>query len=358
MSAMEELKQKITQEIETATDLKALDEIRVNALGKKGAVTGLMQKIATLPPEERKSYGQAVNDVKTALETMLESRLAVLKKKELDARLIKEAVDVTLPAYDLDTQGSVHPITQTIEELVGIFADMGFDSATGPSLEDDFHNFTALNFPPNHPARAMHDTFYITPENEGDEPHVLRTHTSPVQIRYMEAHQPPIKMVCHGRVYRSDYDQTHTPMFHQMEGLMVDETTNFGHLKGTLKEALSAFFGVKDLPLRFRPSFFPFTEPSTEIDIGCSWKNGELVIGEGDKWMEVLGAGMVHPNVLKNCGYDPQKLQGFAFGMGIERLAMLKYGIPDLRTFFDADLRWMKHYGFMALQRPNRAIGE
>lgn len=358
MSAMEELKQKITQEISAASDLKTLNDIRVNALGKKGAVTSLMQKIGSLSPEERKTYGQAVNDVKVSLEQLLEERFSVLKKAEMNARLEKESVDVTLPVRELDTQGSVHPITQTIEELVAIFADMGFDSATGPSLEDDFHNFTALNFPPNHPARAMHDTFYIIPEKEGDEPHVLRTHTSPVQIRYMEKHQPPVKMVCHGRVYRSDYDQTHTPMFHQMEGLMIDKTTNFGHLKGALQDALSAFFGVKNLPLRFRPSFFPFTEPSTEIDIGCSWKNGELIIGEGDKWMEVLGAGMVHPNVLKNCGYNPDEVQGFAFGMGVERLAMLKYGIPDLRTFFDADLRWMKHYGFMSLQRPNRAVGE
>jgi phenylalanyl-tRNA synthetase alpha chain len=358
MQSLNELQEKALESVKAANDMVALEEQRVAYLGKKGLITGQMKNIATLPSEQRKDFGQAVNAVKQAVTDAIEARKTVLKRAEMDARLQNETVDISLPVRESDTQGAVHPITQTIEEMVAIFAEQGFNVATGPSLEDDFHNFTALNFPPNHPARTMHDTFYITPENENDTPNVLRTHTSTVQVRYMKEHQPPVKMICHGRVYRSDYDQTHTPMFHQIEGLMVDKTTHFGHLKGILQDFLSAFFEVDDLPVRFRPSFFPFTEPSAEVDIGCSWKNGELVIGGGDKWMEILGCGMVHPNVLKNVGYDPEKLQGFAFGMGVERLAMLKYGIPDLRTFFDADLRWLKHYGFAALQRPSRAMGE
>ncbi len=357
MSHLKEIEKDVSAAIAAANDIKALEETRVAALGKSGSVTGLLKTISTLPVEERKSFGQEVNVLKNRLAEAIEERAQILKLADLNKRLETETVDISLPIYERG-QGTLHPITQTTDEMIAIFADMGFDVVTGPDLENDFHNFTALNFPANHPARQMHDTFYITPEQEGVEPKLLRTHTSTVQIRHMLENKPPIKIIVPGRVYRSDYDMTHTPMFHQVEGLVIDKTTHMGHLKGCLTDFLRAFFNLDDLPVRFRPHYFPFTEPSAEVDIGYSRNDGGLKIGAGDQWMEILGCGMVHPNVIRNCGLDPDEYQGFAFGMGVDRLAMLKFGIPDLRTFFDPDIRWLKHYGFSIFEQPNRALGD
>ena len=286
----------------------------------------------------------------------LAARKAALEGAALEAKLAAERLDMTLPA-DAAPKGSVHPVSQVMDEIAEIFADMGFAVATGPEIEDDWRNFTALNIPETHPARAMHDTFYFPDKDAEGRAMLLRTHTSPVQVRTMMSQEPPIRIIAPGRVYRSDSDATHTPMFHQVEGLVIDRTTHMGHLKGCLVDFCRAFFEVDDLPLRFRPSYFPFTEPSAEVDIGCSWKGGELRIGAGDSWLEILGSGMVHPNVIANCGLDPAVYQGFAFGMGIDRIAMLKYGIPDLRSFFDSDLRWLRHYGFSALEWPSLTQG-
>jgi phenylalanyl-tRNA synthetase alpha chain len=316
-----------------------------------------MKTLGGMSPEERKTAGAELNVLKDEIAALIEKQASQLKAQEMDARLAAETLDVTLTTRP-ERKGSIHPISQAIDEMVSIFADMGFSIAEGPDLEDDFHNFTALNFPLGHPAREMHDTFYL-PNDERQEGEaqkkLLRTHTSTVQIRHMLKNKPPIKIICFGRVYRSDYDMTHTPVFHQMEGLVIDKSTHMGHLKGCLMDFVRSYFEIDDLPARFRPSFFPFTEPSAEMDIGCTRKEGGLQVGEGDSWLEVLGCGMVHPNVIRNCGLDPEEYQGFAFGMGIERLAMLKYGIPDLRTFFEADTRWLSHYGFDPLDRPNRA---
>ena len=335
--------------------LDALEAVRVSALGKKGRITGQMKRLGGLDPDARREAGQALNAVKDAVAAALEARKAELAQAALAARLEEERVDVSLPIRPRPV-GRIHPISQTIDEMIAIFADMGFEVAEGPDIEDDFHNFTALNMPPEHPARQMHDTFYL-PDAQDGTARVLRTHTSPVQVRTMVGGTPPIRVVCPGRTYRSDYDMTHTPMFHQIEGLVIDEATHMGHLKGCLVEFCRAFFGIDDLPLRFRPSFFPFTEPSAEVDIGCSRTGGELKLGNHGDWLEILGCGMVHPKVLEMCGIDSTRYQGFAFGMGIERPAMLKYGIPDLRTFFDADLRWLKHYGFLPLDMPSLARG-
>ena len=349
-----ELKEELTAKIEAANDLKSLEEVRVTALGKKGAITDLMKTLGKLDGEERKQKGQELNALKDEIADFIKAREAKLKKEEMDKRLATETLDVTLPPLP-KKMGHVHPISQTMEELQKIFAEMGFSVAEGPDIEDDWHNFTALNFPPGHPAREMQDTFFLPsdPNEQNAEiaTKVLRTHTSSVQIREMEKHGAPIKIICMGRVYRSDYDMTHTPMFHQVEGLYVNKNVNMGHLKGCLIEFLSAYFEVEDLPIRLRPSFFPFVEPGAEVDIGCSRKNGELKIARAEneleqEWLEVLGCGMVHPNVLKNCGIDPDEYQGFAFGTGIDRLAMLKYGIPDLRSMFESDTRWLQHYGF------------
>lgn len=356
MSALEALKTELLTAVSQAADLAALEEVRVAALGKKGRITGLMADMRTLSPEERKERGQQMNALKDEVGAVLDARKAELHKAELARRLEAERIDVTLPVR-AETQGRVHPITQTIDELTAIFADMGFSVAEGPDIEDDFHNFTALNFPPGHPARDMHDTFYLPDRPTDGSRMLLRTHTSPVQVRSLLADKAPIRVIIPGRTYRSDYDMTHTPMFHQVEGLVVDEKTSMAHLRGCLVEFCRAFFDVDDLPLRFRPSFFPFTEPSAEVDIGCLRRGGELKIGNFGDWLEILGCGMVHPNVLENCGIDSTKYQGFAFGMGIERIAMLKYGIPDLRTFFEADLRWLKHYGFVPLDVPSLAQG-
>jgi phenylalanyl-tRNA synthetase alpha chain len=360
MQHLSGLKDKWLAAIAGAGALDQLETLRVEALGKKGEVTGLMKTLGTLSPEERKSAGQSLNQLKDALTEAIEARKASLLDEALNRRLRTDTLDMTLPARP-EVEGRLHPISQTIDEIVAIFGEMGFQVAEGPDIEDDFKNFTALNIPPDHPARQMQDTFYLPKKKDesGAEKAamVLRTHTSPVQIRTMLAQKPPIRVICPGRTYRSDSDMTHTPMFHQVEGLVVDETTHMGHLKGCLIDFVRAFFGIDDLPVRFRNSFFPFTEPSAEVDIGCDRSGGELKLGQGKDWLEILGCGMVHPRVLSNCGIDPSNYQGFAFGMGIERIAMLKYGIPDLRTFFDADLRWLRHYGFVPLDMPSMTGG-
>lgn len=352
------LKDELTSLINGTDDLKTLDDARVAALGKKGRITDLMKTLGQMDPEERKEKGQALNVLKDEIAALIKSQEQKLKRQALADRLANETLDVTLPVRP-EKKGHIHPISQTMDELTTIFADMGFEIANGPDIEDDWHNFTALNFPPGHPAREMQDTFFLPDdEDAGDERFIkklLRTHTSSMQIRYMVDNKPPMRIIVMGRTYRSDYDMTHTPMFHQIEGLVIDKATHMGHLKGCLRDFCETYFEVEDLPMRFRPSFFPFTEPSAEVDIGCSRKDGGLKIGAGDDWLEILGCGMVHPNVLKNCGIDPDEYQGFAFGMGIERIAMLKYGIPDLRTFFESDARWLEHYGFDPLERPNRA---
>ncbi len=348
MSSLEALKKELVETVKAANDIPALEEVRVTALGKKGKVTDMMKTLGGLDPEQRKQMGQALNQLKDEISAAIEARAALLKRAALEERLKTEKIDMTLSPRPRP-QGTIHPISRTIGELTDIFADMGFSVAEGPEIENDFNNFTALNFPPGHPARQMHDTFYLpdVAGQTGDQAkRLLRTHTSTVQVHVMQTQKPPIRVIIPGRTYRSDYDMTHTPMFHQLEGLLIDKTAHMGHLKGCLIEFCKRFFEVDELPTRFRPSFFPFTEPSAEMDIGCSRAGGELKIGAGNDWLEILGCGMVHPQVLKNCGINPDEYQGFAFGMGIERIAMLKYGIPDLRTFFESDLRWLKHYGF------------
>ena len=353
MNDVESLKSRFLGAVAQAASLAALEELRVEALGKKGAVTALMKGLGAVPAGERKARGAALNLLKDEIAAALDARKAALGDQELDARLGAEKLDVTLPARP-KAEGRLHPISQTIDEIVAIFGAMGFKVAEGPDIEDDFHNFTALNIPPEHPARQMMDTFYL-PERADGSRLVLRTHTSPVQVRTMMSQKPPIRIIVPGRTFRSDHDMTHTPMFHQVEGLV--KTTHMGHLKGCLIDFCRTFFEAPDVPVRFRPSFFPFVEPGAEVDIGCSRKEGELKIGAGEDWLEILGCGMVHPKVLRYCNIDPAKYQGFAFGMGIERIAMLKYGIPDLRTFYEADLRWLRHYGFLPLEVPSLARG-
>lgn len=346
---IEKIVEETIVEINNCHSIQDLEEIRVKSLGKKGFLTQAMKGLKDLSIEEKKQIGQNLNIKKNHLAQEIETRRSSLEKSELDKKLMAESVDVTLPVT-LENNGSLHPIHQTIEEVVGIFAKMGFSVAEGPDIEDNFHNFEALNFPADHPAKEMHDTFYIqNPENE-KEPLVLRTHTSPVQVRTLLNNKPPVRVVIPGRTFRCDHDATHSPMFHQIEGLVIDKNTHMGHLKYCLIEFCREFFNRDTLPIRFRPSFFPFTEPSAEVDIGCKKSSKELLIGEGDDWLEILGCGMVHPNVIRNCGLDPDEYQGFAFGMGVERMAMLKYGIPDLRKFFECDLRWLKHYGFSSIQ--------
>ncbi len=352
---LETLSAKLLDSVTRAADLAALDQARVEAVGKKGELTQRMKMLGGMDPEARRAAGQALNVIKTEIEAAIAARQAELSRAARSAKLAAERVDDTLPAAPA-AEGHIHPISQTLEELIQIFAEMGFTVAEGPEIESDFNNFTALNIPPEHPARQMHDTFYLSPASDGAA-RVLRTHTSPVQVRTMMSRKPPIRIIAPGRTYRSDYDMTHTPMFHQVEGLVIDETTHMGHLRGCLTEFLRAFFQIEDLPLRFRPSFFPFTEPSAEVDIGCSRKGGQLRLGNHGDWLEILGCGMVHPKVLENCGIDSTKYQGFAFGMGIERIAMLKYGIPDLRTFFESDIRWLRHYGFSFLDQPSLGLG-
>ena len=348
---MDDLKAKFLGQISQADDEAALEAIRVTAVGKKGEVALKMRELGKMTPEERQIMGPRLNALKDEINSALAAKKAALADAALDARLKTEWLDVTLPARARRT-GSIHPISQVTEEVTAIFADMGFAVAEGPQIETDWYNFDALSIPGHHPARAEMDTFY-THRAEGDNrpPHVLRTHTSPVQIRSMEKQGAPIRIICPGRVYRADYDQTHTPMFHQVEGLAIDKDISMANLKWVLEEFFSAFFGTH-VETRFRASHFPFTEPSAEVDIQCSWEGGTVKVGEGDDWLEVLGSGMVHPKVLEAGGIDPNEWQGFAFGIGIDRLAMLKYGIPDLRAFFDSDLRWLRHYGFASLDQP------
>jgi phenylalanyl-tRNA synthetase alpha chain len=353
MSELASLEADVLASIEAAADEAALETVRVAALGKKGSISALLATLGKMAPDERKTQGAAINALKDKVTEALAARKVILKEAALEARLVAETVDVTLPVRVTPLEaGRIHPITQVMDELAAIFADMGFSIAEGPDIESDDYNFTKLNFPPDHPAREMHDTFFLMPDAKGERK-VLRTHTSPVQVRTMLTQKPPIRVICPGRTYRCDSDQTHTPMFHQVEGLVIDKQANLGHLKWVLEEFCKAFFEVPDVKMRFRPSFFPFTEPSMEVDIQCSRKGGEIRFGEGDDWLEILGCGMVHPNVLKNCGLDPDVYQGFAWGMGIDRIAMLKYGMPDLRAFFEADVRWLTHYGFRPLDMPS-----
>ncbi|MBT3307368.1 MAG: phenylalanine--tRNA ligase subunit alpha [Alphaproteobacteria bacterium] len=359
MSELDTLRSELMAAVDAAAGLDDLEQIRVSALGKKGRITELMKGLGAMDPDARKQAGQALNALKGEVADAIEAKKQGSANSEMDAKLAAETVDVSLPVRPA-RDGLIHPISQTIDEVVAILGELGLSVAEGPDIEDDWHNFTALNIPPDHPARQEHDTFYLPGQgkDEGEEDRmVLRTHTSPVQIRTMMNSEPPIRIIVPGRTYRCDYDATHSPMFHQVEGLVVDEDTHMGHLKGCIIDFCRAFFGVDDLPVRFRPSYFPFTEPSAEVDIGCTREGGEFRIGHGDDWLEILGCGMVNTKVLDNCNIDSSRYQGFAFGIGIERMAMLKYGIPDLRTFYESDLRWLRHYGFSALHMPSMVGG-
>jgi phenylalanyl-tRNA synthetase alpha chain len=357
MSDLKTLEDKLMTDVAAAADEAALDAVRVAALGKSGSVSALLKTLGAMSPDQRKANGPLINGLKDRVTAALAARKDALKDAALDARLNSETVDVTLPVREPPTEiGRVHPISQVVDELTTIFADMGFAVAEGPDIETDDYNFTKLNFPEGHPAREMHDTFFFRPKPDGSRL-LLRTHTSPVQVRTMLSQKPPIRVIIPGRTYRCDSDQTHTPMFHQVEGLVIDKGSHLGHLKWILAEFCKAFFEVDDVKMRFRPSFFPFTEPSLEVDIQYRRDKGEIRFGEGEDWLEILGCGMVHPNVLRNCGLDPDEYQGFAWGMGIDRIAMLKYGMPDLRPFFEADVRWLSHYGFRPLDLPTLAGG-
>ena len=343
--------------IDSADTLDSLEAVRIAALGKQGSVSALLKTMGSMSPEERQTQGPIINGLRESITSALAGKKADLETADLNRRLASERVDMTLPAPEIP-RGTIHPVSQVMDELAEIFADMGFAVAEGPEIEDDWHNFTALNIPETHPARAMHDTFYFPDEMASDgQKMVLRTHTSPVQIRTMTAQEPPIRIIAPGRVYRSDSDATHTPMFHQIEGLVIDKGIHLGHLKWTLETFLKAYFEREDVVLRLRPSYFPFTEPSVEVDVGYSVANGKRVIGGAEGWMEVLGSGMVHRKVIEACGLDPDVWQGFAFGTGVDRLAMLKYGMDDLRAFFDGDNRWLQHYGFNALDVPTLSGG-
>ena len=351
MQDYDKLKNEVLIKIKEANSLDDLENLRVQVLGKKGSITSLMKQLGSLEPDKRREAGQILNSLQKNIIESIDNKKSSLEEIYLNEKLKNESLDITLPTRP-ENVGRIHPLSKTMDEVISIFAQMGFTVAEGPDIESDFYNFTALNIPQEHPARQEHDTFYFN-EDENGERKVLRTHTSPVQIRTMEKLKPPLRVIVPGRTYRSDHDATHSPMFHQCEGLVIGDKLNMSHLKGCLIDFCRIFFGVDDLPVRFRPSYFPFTEPSAEVDIGCSRKSGELIIGEGDEWLEILGSGMVNPRVLQNCGLDPNEHQGFAFGMGLERVAMLKYGIPDLRPFFDSDLRWMKHYGFFPFEQTS-----
>jgi phenylalanyl-tRNA synthetase alpha chain len=357
MTDLRALETELLAAVAAANDEAALEAVRVAALGRNGSVSALLKTLGTMTPETRKEQGPLINSLKDRVSAALAARKDALRELALEQRLNTETVDVTLPVREPPAEiGRIHPISQVVDELTAIFADMGFAVAEGPDIETDDYNFTKLNFPESHPARDMHDTFYFNPKPDGSRL-LLRTHTSPVQIRTMLAQKPPIRVIIPGRTYRSDSDQTHTPMFHQVEGLVIDKGSHLGHLKWILQEFCKAFFEVDQVKMRFRPSFFPFTEPSLEVDIQCRRDKGEVRFGEGEDWMEILGCGMVHPNVLRNCGLDPDEYQGFAWGLGIDRIAMLKYGMPDLRPFFEADARWLSHYGFRPLDFPTLAGG-
>lgn len=357
MDDLNPLRQQWLDRINTAADPAAIEEVRLAALGKKGEISLKMRELGKMTPEERQTTGRQLNELRDEIDAALRARKLSLDDAALDARLKGEWLDVTLPGRPR-REGTIHPISQVTDEITAIFADMGFAVAEGPQVETDWYNFDALNIAPEHPARQEHDTFFMhRAEGDNRPPHVLRTHTSPVQIRSMQANGAPIRVIAPGRVYRMDMDQTHTPMFHQIEGLAIDRDISMAQLKWTLEEFCRAFFEVDEVELRFRASHFPFTEPSAEVDIRCSWEGGQLKIGQGESWMEILGSGMVHPHVLRSGGVDPDQWQGFAFGMGIDRLAMLKYGIPDLRAFFESDLRWLRHYGFAAGDVPSVSGG-
>jgi phenylalanyl-tRNA synthetase alpha chain len=346
----------IIEQIRGANDLAALERLRVAALGKSGSITAQLKSLGSMDAATRAAEGPKIHALREAVTAAIAERKAALEAAELDQRLATEHIDLSLPAPEAP-RGTVHPVSQVMDELAEIFADLGFAVAEGPEIEDQWYNFTALNMPAAHPARAMHDTFYLEPRDGESEPRVLRTHTSPVQIRAMQDLGAPLRIIAPGRVYRSDSDATHTPMFHQIEGLVIDRAIHLGHLRWTLETFLKAFFERDDVAIRMIPSYFPFTEPSADVHVGWSWENGRRVIGGSDDWMEVLGSGMVHPRVLANAGLDPDEWQGFAFGTGVDRLAMLKYGMSDLRPFFDGDLKWLKHYGFRALDVPTLSGG-
>jgi phenylalanyl-tRNA synthetase alpha chain len=352
---IEALERDFAARIAAAPDEAALEAVRVEALGKQGAVSALMRTLGSMSPDERQLMGPKLNGLKDRLGEAVVAKKAELAEAALEAMLAAEAVDVSLPAPRARI-GALHPVSQVMEELAAIFGAMGFALEEGPDIETDFNNFTALNFPEKHPARDMHDTFFLQPDANGERK-VLRTHTSPVQIRTMLKQPPPIRMICMGRTYRCDSDATHTPMFHQIEGLVIDETTNMADLKGVLMAFIKAYFEIDDVEVRFRPHHFPFTEPSAEMDVRCDRSGGQLRIGTGSDWLEILGCGMVHPNVIRKCGLDPEKVQGYAFGLGVDRLAMLKYGMSDLREFFAADARWLSHYGFSPFLLPGLARG-
>jgi phenylalanyl-tRNA synthetase alpha chain len=354
--ALNQMSEEWLARIAAATDPAALEAERVAALGKHGAVTGLLKGLGAMTPGQRQAEGPRVHALREAVTGAIAARKAALEAAGIETRLATETLDMTLPPPP-GRQGSVHPVSQVMDELAEIFADLGFSVATGPEIEDDWRNFTALNIPESHPARAMHDTFYFDKCDAEGRKMLLRTHTSPVQIRAMQSQEPPIYIIAPGRTYRSDSDATHTPMFHQVEGLVIDRGIHLGHLKWTLETFLKAYFERDDIVLRLRPSYFPFTEPSAEVDVGFSMVKGRRVLGGSEGWMELLGSGMVHPRVIASCGLDPDEWQGFAFGCGIDRLAMLKYGMDDLRAFFDGDLRWLKHYGFAALDVPTLSGG-
>ncbi len=353
--SLDQLESETLAAVASAADEATLESVRVSALGKKGAISAQMATLGKMAPDERKTFGAALNVIKDKVTEAIAVKKEALADAALNERLATERVDITLPVRP-ELRGSIHPVSQVWEEVVQIFGDLGFSVAEGPHIEDDFHNFDALNIPPEHPARQEHDTFYFHEKPDGSRM-VLRTHTSPVQIRTMLSQKPPIRIIAPGRTFRSDSDMTHTPMFNQVEALVIDESTHLGHLKWVLHEFCKAIFELDDVKMRFRSSHFPFTEPSMEVDIQCSWKDGQVKLGEGDGWLEILGSGMVHPKVIKAGGLDPDKYQGFAFGIGMDRIAMLKYGIPDLRAFFESDLRWLRHYGFKSLQVPTLAGG-
>jgi phenylalanyl-tRNA synthetase alpha chain len=367
MTDLTKLEAELAAAVTAAPDVAALEAVRVAALGKSGSVSELLKTLGSMSPDERRERGPAINGLRDRVAAAIAARKAGLEAAELDAKLAAERVDLTLPPPP-ERRGRVHPTMQVLDEMIAIFAEMGFGLAEGPDIEDDFHNFTALNFPPKHPAREMHDTFWL-PEDEHGERKVLRTHTSPVQIRTMQrineklpawianGQEPPIRVIVPGRTYRSDSDATHTPMFHQMEGLVIDKAIHMGHLKWTLETFIARFFETPLVESRFRPHHFPFTEPSAEMDVRCDRSGNDIKVGQGDDWLEVVGCGMVHPNVLKKVGLDPDVWQGFAFGFGIDRLGMLKYGMPDLRDMFASDVRWLEHYGFSAFAAPNPATG-
>ena len=355
MTDLTTLEAELSAAVDAAADAQALEAVRVAALGKSGSISDLLKSLGAMSPDERREKGPLINGLRDRIQARIAERRAALEAAELDAKLAAERVDLSLPPPPR-RKGSVHPTMQVMDEMIAVFAEMGFGVAEGPDIETDFNNFTALNFPPKHPAREMHDTFFFRPDADGVRK-LLRTHTSPVQVRTMVSQKPPIRIIAPGRVFRKDSDQTHTPMFHQIEGLVIDKGIHMGHLKWTLEQFIARFFETDAVTTRFRPHHFPFTEPSAELDVRCDRSGGEVRVGQGDDWLEVLGCGMVHPNVLRQCGIDPDEYQGFAWGMGVDRLAMLKYGPPDLRDMFAGDVRWLEHYGFGAFQAPNASSG-